>query len=147
MVHIAKSMCYNDDMIYDYRSHIRKSGANVYFVAEGDERGNILKTTINPANPLCQCYSVSKAYTALAVGICSDRGLLSPETKITRVLRDFLPRDYDPKWDQVTIDNLLRHRSGLMRGVLDIDSLDATELARPIISRTLLPNQYSAKRA
>lgn len=127
MVHIAKSMCYNDDMIYDYRSHIRKSGANVYFVAEGDERGNILKTTINPANPLCQCYSVSKAYTALAVGICSDRGLLSPETKITRVLRDFLPRDYDPKWDQVTIDNLLRHRSGLMRGVLDIDSLDATE--------------------
>ena len=113
-------------MIYDYETQLRKSGANVYFVAESDENGNVEKTTIHPANPLCQCYSVSKAYTALAVGICFDRGLITPETKIMRILGNGAPDRYDPKWNDVTIDDLLRHRSGLLRGVLDIDSLDAS---------------------
>lgn len=140
-------------MNHDYETHIRKSGANVYFVAESDKLGAIEKTTINPANPLCQCYSVSKAYTALAVGICADRGLLSPGTKITRVLRDFIPRCYDPCWDKVTIDDLLRHRSGLMRGVLDIDSLDASKFgttdylarvfAEPILGGTGVTFRYT----
>lgn len=114
-------------MIYDYKTHIAKNGANVYFVAEGNESGAIEKTTITPANPLCQCYSVSKAYTALAVGICCDRGLLTPDAHVTDVLRKDFPLWYDKKWDNVTVDDLLRHRSGLTRGVLDIDVLDASE--------------------
>ncbi|MFR6641516.1 MAG: serine hydrolase [Christensenellales bacterium] len=82
-------------MIYDYKTHIAKNGANVYFVAEGNESGAIEKTTITPANPLCQCYSVSKAYTALAVGICCDRGLLTPDAHVTDVLRKDFPFGYD----------------------------------------------------
>ena len=42
-------------MIYDYKTHIAKNGANVYFVAEGNESGAIEKTTITPE---IRCVSV-----------------------------------------------------------------------------------------
>lgn len=45
---------------------------------------------------------------------------------MTDVLRKDFPFGYDKKWDNVTVDDLLRHRSGLTRGVLDIDVLDAS---------------------
>lgn len=100
---------------------------NVYFIATADKNMNIVKRDVVPANPGCDCYSVAKAYTALGVGICCDRGLLSPDTKITDVLHKYLPLDIDNKWHEVTVDHLLRHRSGIKNCLLDIDDLDSSQ--------------------
>ncbi len=100
---------------------------NVYFIATGDKNMNIVKRDIVPANPGCDCYSVAKAYTALGVGICYDRGLISTDTIITDVLHKYLPCNIDKKWNEVTVDHLLRHRSGIKNCLLDIDDLDASQ--------------------
>lgn len=100
---------------------------NVYFIATGDKNMNIVKRDVVPANPGCDCYSVAKAYTALGVGICYDRGLISPDTKITDILHEYLPCNIDKKWNKVTVDHLLRHRSGIKNCLLDIDDLDASQ--------------------
>lgn len=106
---------------------LKKLGLNVYFVATADKDGNIEKAEVNGANPCCQCYSVSKTFTALAAGICFDKGVLSPDSKVTEVLKKYLPEKYDQKWNDVTLHDLLRHRSGLTSGILDIDCLNASE--------------------
>ena len=100
---------------------------NVYFIATADKDMNVDKRTVVPANPGCDCYSVAKAYTALGVGICYDRGLLSPDTKAVDVLGKHITYDVDIKWRDVTVDHLLRHRSGVKNCLLDIDALDASE--------------------
>ncbi len=106
---------------------LKNLGLNVYFVATADKGGNIEKAEVNGANPCCQCYSVSKTFTALAAGICFDKGVLSPDSKVTEVLKKHLPEKYDKKWNDVTLHDLLRHRSGLTSGILDIDCLNASE--------------------
>ena len=80
---------------------LKKLGLNVYFVATADRDGNIEKAEVNGANPCCQCYSVSKTFTALAAGICFDKGVLSPDSKVTEVLKKYLPEKYDQKWNEV----------------------------------------------
>lgn len=111
----------------EFVSPLKDKNFNVYFVATADKDGNIEKSTVNDANPCCQCYSVSKTFTALAAMICVDKGVLSPGSKVTEVLYKYLPEKYDERWNNVTLHDLLRHRSGLTDGILDIDCLNASE--------------------
>lgn len=72
----------------------------------------------------CQnVYSVSKTFTAAAVGLAFDRGLLKPADRLTVLLAgEFSETDVlDKRWHEVTVDMLLRHRCGLDWGWLDID--------------------------
>lgn len=75
----------------------------------------------NRSNPCNNTYSVAKAFTMTAAGMCYDRGLLKIEDKVCDLFRDQLPAEYDPKWEQVTVDAVLRHSMGIAGGFLDID--------------------------
>jgi len=64
-----------------------------------------------PFTPSTPCYlgSVSKQFTAMAIMILKDRGMLTYEDK----LRSFFP-DTPEEWDDITVWHLLTHTSGLI---------------------------------
>lgn len=112
----------------DYDVRAREAGLNVYFIAEGDSEGNIRKQTCVPANPCCNGYSMAKAFTVTAIGMMYDRGLLTPETRVADILGEYIPSDADPKWQKVTLHNLMLHYVGYdQSNLLDIDAQDATQ--------------------
>ncbi len=93
----------------------------IYSVATLNSDGKIMLHTITPSEKAHNVYSVAKLFTVLAVGICYDRGILSPEDKILELLKVKLGAGMDEKWQNVTIDMLLTHKVGFCRGLLDID--------------------------
>ena len=112
----------------DYDVRAREAGLNVYFIAEGDSEGNIRKQTCVPANPCCNGYSMAKAFTVTAIGMMYDRGLLTPQTRVANILGEYIPSDADPKWQKVTLHNLMLHYVGYdQSNLLDIDAQDATQ--------------------
>ncbi len=69
-----------------------------------------------PTTPCHNCYSISKAVTATAVGILQDRGRLSVGDSLERF---FDLRDYDrDAWRRVKIEHLLTHTMGIEKGCL-----------------------------
>ncbi len=83
---------------------------------------------IVPASNCHNCYSVAKVFVVTAIGILEDRGLLSTEEKIYPLFREKFRPGFDPKWQNVTIEHLLRHMAGFdRRGFLDIDSDNVRE--------------------
>lgn len=113
-------------MIEKYKQRIIDKKINTYFICEGDNEYNIKKEVIVPANPTCNCYSVAKSFTATAIGLLYDKGLLTPDTLIVDVLKKYLPENMDEKWNKVTIHNTLLHKVGFGCGLLDIDCDDAS---------------------
>ena len=112
----------------NYSERANAAGLNVYFIAEEDADGNIRVEKNLPANPMCNNYSIAKAYTVLAVGMCADRGLLTPDTRIADVLGKYLPADADERWQRTTLDMVMRHRTGYAEGgYLDIDAQNAAK--------------------
>ena len=57
-------------------------------------------------------HSVSKSTVALALGLLYDKGLFTPQDKISDYLGEYFPKNVDKKWYDVTIDHLLHHRPG-----------------------------------
>lgn len=108
-----------------YTSNARAANLNVYTVAEADAEGNIRTEVVTPNNPTFNCYSIAKAFSVLAVGICRDRGLLRVEDTVANLLGKEMPPEYYEKWSRVTLDQLMRHRAGYGQGCLDIDAEDA----------------------
>lgn len=88
------------------------------------ENGISVTKNITPANKTNNCYSVSKVFTVTALGMLYDDGLLSPDEKPVEIFNDRLPAGINPKWEQITLDHLIRHRWGIGKGFLDIDSED-----------------------
>ena len=105
---------------------LKESNKNIYFVCEGDINYNIKKEEIVPANPTCNCYSVAKAFTVTAIGLLYDQGLINTSTLITDVLKKYIPNNIDEKWYKVTIHDVLLHKIGFSKGLLDIDVDDAS---------------------
>ena len=64
-------------MIKIYKQNAIERKLNIYFLCEADKEYNIIKETVVPANPTCNCYSVAKAFVVTAIGILYDKGLLS----------------------------------------------------------------------
>lgn len=109
----------------DYRSLCADSG--ICMVAEMDTDYNVRTEQIAKANPTTDVYSIAKVFTATAIGMCVDRGLLSVEDAFLDVMELPLPEGADEKWKKVTIHMLLRHRFGIAtRGFLDIDANDVS---------------------
>lgn len=113
-------------MIEKYKQKLLDKKINTYFVCVGDKNYNIQKEVIVPANPTCNCYSVAKAFTVTTIGILYDQGLLKPSDFLCDILRKYVPRDIDEKWLKVTIHDVLLHKVGFDKGVLDIDCEDAS---------------------
>ncbi len=99
---------------------------NMYFICEGNRDYTIKKEVVVPANPTCNCYSVAKVFTVMAIGILYDKGLLTLDTRVIDVLNKYLPTDIDEKWSKVTIHDVLLHKVGFGSGLLDIDCDDAS---------------------
>lgn len=113
-------------MINELKKIALENHFNTYFISVGDKDYNIRKEVVVPANPTCNCYSVAKAYTVLAIGMLYDKGLVKPTDFITDILHKHLPNDIDDKWYKVTIHDVLKHKIGFEKGLLDIDCEDAS---------------------
>ena len=57
-------------------------------------------------------YSVTKSFTATAIGMGIDEGLLSLSDRPVDVFADLLPDTADPRWEKVTLRNLLTMTTG-----------------------------------
>ena len=66
-------------MIEVYKQRALEKKLNIYFICEGDKDYNIVKETVVPGNPTCNCYSVAKAFTVTAIGLLYDKGLISTD--------------------------------------------------------------------
>ncbi len=69
-------------------------------------------------------YSQTKSYAAIGIGLLEEEGKLSLDDKVCDIFRGQLPADMDERWEEVTVDNVLRHRMGTTKGYLDIDVED-----------------------
>lgn len=99
---------------------INLRGYNVIRISEAFEN-KIETVTLRPTCACLDCYSVAKAFTVTAIGLLCDKGLLSVTEKIIDIFPNKIPVNADPRWEQVNIDAVLRHRCGFSEGFLDID--------------------------
>lgn len=114
-------------MIELYKQRLLKKKYNTYFLCVGDKDYNIKKEVIIPSNPTCNCYSIAKTFTVLALGILFDKGLLSMDMYIIDILKKYVPNDIDEKWKKVTVEDAILHKVGFNKGLLDIDVEDASK--------------------
>ena len=105
---------------------IEQNGISVFRLAVYDD-GNVSEREFLVANDCNNVYSVSKNFTAAAVGILFDRGLLTPDTRVREVLEPLCPklwRTLDRRWDEVTVKHLLTQTTGHGGMLLDVDCDD-----------------------
>ena len=57
-------------------------------------------------------YSVSKSFTATAIGFAIEEGILSLDTKITDIFPDYPPKHDDKRFEKLTVRTLLTMSSG-----------------------------------
>lgn len=100
-------------------------GLGVYTVAAADEHG-IYERCVNVSDQCTNSYSVAKAFTVTAIGMLYDQKIISVDDRVLSLLGDEIPDKYDERWEEVTVENLLTHRVGFGRGLLDIDVDDIT---------------------
>lgn len=110
-------------MINELVETIKENGLNIYSIAVIDGTG-IHTAALQPANRCNNSYSVAKAFTMTAIGMLWDRKKISVDDKITDIMREEFPSASDPRWRDVTVDNVLKHKIGFDRGFLDIDVED-----------------------
>ena len=125
------------DISSAFEKHLEKDPTHLYAAAFSDREGNVSRCDGVPGNPCQNVYSVAKAFTAAAVGVCFDRGLINPEDKICDILSDFVPENIDGRWFDVTVDMALTHKTGLPGTFLDIDALDPKSFGRDYLGFTL----------
>jgi CubicO group peptidase (beta-lactamase class C family) len=99
------------------RDDILKTGANVFRIALYNA-GEWREETLRPVYSCLNCFSLSKNFTATAVGIAQDMGLLSVEDPILSFFSDDLLESYDKKLERVTIRHLLTQTMGCSAGYM-----------------------------
>ena len=95
---IAKRMNYFDFVLYDGRDFHRRE--------------------LLAVSPCQNCYSVTKSFTATAVGIARDMGLLSVDDTLDKFFGGSWPAGGDPKMKNVRVRHLLTHTTGIEKGSL-----------------------------
>lgn len=93
---------------------------NIYRIAFADKSG-IREKTLHPANACTNSYSVAKAFTVTAIGMLCDQNKLRVSDMVYDLFQSDFPKKFDSRWKSVTIEHLLTHKVGFMRGFLDID--------------------------
>lgn len=104
-------------MFNQIRDDILRTGANVFRIALYDN-GAWHDETLRPVCPNLNCYSVSKSFTATAVGIAQDMGLLSLDDPIVKYFPGEVPDNADEKLARVKIVHLLTQTMGNAAGYL-----------------------------
>ena len=91
------------------------------------EDGETVEKKLHLANDCNNIYSISKNFTAAAIGILFDRGLLTPDTKVSTLFESQNPKLWetlDPRWYDVTVHHLLTQTTGHKGMFLDMDCDD-----------------------
>lgn len=114
----------------------KKEEINLYTIGEWLD-GQWEKTVVHPANDCNDLYSVSKNFTATAVGILCDRGQLSLEQSVYSLFHQEYPHCCGEKWKTVTVAHVLEQTVGIGSGFLDIDVEDNFHTAPEIFWRWL----------
>ena len=73
------------------------------------------------ANTCENSHSCTKLFTSVCIGMLWDDGLLSLEEKFAALFPDLWPNDMDPRWQDVTIENALRHEIGFEDSGVDLE--------------------------
>ncbi len=109
----------------------RQGGADYYYTVataqppQTEDDICLMETVhLRPGNAAHDSYSLAKSVASLAVGLLFDRGLLRPEDTLGQYLDAYLIPDTDPRWGNVTVHQLMRHRTGAASGV-DFDVTNA----------------------
>ncbi|MBE6730479.1 MAG: serine hydrolase [Ruminococcaceae bacterium] len=87
------------------------------------ENGEMKTVKTAPSNDCNAIYSICKNFTAVAVGILIDRGLLTLDTDVYSIFEN----DYEnlnQQWKKVKVRHVLSQTTGIVNGFLDIDSDD-----------------------
>ena len=113
-------------MINNLIKNIKEQEFHVYSLAVMDSEG-IKETRIHPADSATNSYSVAKAFAMTAIGMLWDQGRIRVEDKVYDIFAEEFPKEFDPKWKDVTVEHVLMHRAGFGRGFLDIDVEDISE--------------------
>lgn len=139
-------------MIETILEEIRMLNLPLFWLTES-EHGKRTTWSFVPDNPCNDIYSVTKVFTVTALGFLYDQGLWKPDDKICDLFRKKLPERYDPQWEEVTLDHVIRHRIGVTEDFLDIDNYDMTQFGsedflklafeRPVPARPGVDYQYS----
>lgn len=103
---------------------IKADGADVSSIVEMDENGDFVKKDLRSFPVAKYTFSVSKSYTAAAIGVLYDRNLLSDEDPVYPLFKDLFAPSHDPKWETVRIKDLLQHRSGFAKPYLNYKDED-----------------------
>ncbi len=99
--------------------------------------GNPETVELLPADYCLNVYSCAKTFTAAAIGILCDKGLLDTDQRVVDILADELPPvGMDERWNLTTVDMLLRHRAGLPKNFLDIDITPISEFSGDFLAHT-----------
>lgn len=110
-------------LIDELSAFIREKEIPIFRLAVYEE-GREWERVFSLANDCNNIYSISKNFTATAVGILFDRGELSPETKVMPLFLSVDPslaEGLDPRWSDVTVHHLLTHTTGHGGMLLDMD--------------------------
>mgnify|MGYP004559597487 FL=1 len=103
-----------------------KYGYNVFEMCEMTENG-VDDRTFLPSEPTHFSYSITKCVTSIIFGMLRDKGLVKETDKVADYLSEFFPEDVDPKWYEVTLENMLQHRNGGSGGGQWNKHIDANE--------------------
>lgn len=105
----------------DFKKQAEEWGNHIFRVSEiyGDEEPETIE--MNPAGACLNSYSVAKVFTVTAIGMMYDKGLLSVDERIVDIFPEYVNEKTDPRFEKMTIDNVLRHACGFSAGMLDID--------------------------
>ena len=99
---------------------------------------------ITPANDCNDIYSISKNFTATAIGMLCDRGILSVNDTIYDILSPLYP-DMPTVWRECTIAHVLYQTTGIEHGFLDIDVEDARAFGADWLHYTLFDHAPTVK--
>ncbi len=103
-------------MVENLMRELERENVNVFRLVLMRRDGTFETEDRLPTTPCHNCYSISKAVTATAVGILQDRGLLSVGDSLERY---FDLHAYDREaWCRVKIEHLLTHTMGIEKGSL-----------------------------
>lgn len=100
---------------------------------------------IRPASRSQNTYSVAKLFAVTAVMMLQDRGVLDVDDPVFPIFEDRFPENFDAKWRNVKISDVLTHRVGFGRGFLDIDAENPNDWASQDYLRLVLERPLKYK--
>ena len=97
--------------LQNFINFVKEQNINMDAVAVA--RGGVLLGLHRFSNAIIHnVFSVAKSHTATAIGFAIDEGKLKLSDRPVDFFADILPDDIDPKWQKVTLHNLLTMTTG-----------------------------------